>query len=116
LPRTCAERKVFWIVSFTAGVCEEIFYRGFLTWYFAAWTGLVPAVLLSAVLFGFGHIYLGLVQAPRAALVGLVLSGVTLVSAPRWPVMLLHPALDWNSGELGFRMLNEAGGDASAPL
>jgi uncharacterized protein len=116
LPRTLAERRVFWLVSFTAGVCEEIFYRGFLTWYLAAWVGLAPAVLLSAVLFGFGHIYLGLVQVPKTALVGLILSGVTLVSASLWPAILLHAALDWNSGELGFRMLGEAGGQASASL
>jgi uncharacterized protein len=109
LPSTAAERRIFWLVAFTAGVCEEIFYRGFLTWYLTAWMGLVPAVLLSAVLFGFGHVYLGPVQVPKTALVGLVLSGVVLASASLWPAMLLHAALDWNSGELGFRMLGKRG-------
>ncbi len=110
LPRTAAEHKAFWLVSFTAGVCEEVIYRGFLTWYLAVWTGLVPAVLLSAIAFGFGHVYLGPAQVPRTALVGLVMSGVMLASASLWPAMLLHAALDWNSGELGFRILGKADG------
>ncbi len=114
LPHNVAEHKAFWVVSFTAGVCEEIIYRGFLTWYLAAWTGLVPAVLLSALVFGFSHLYLGPAQVPRAALFGLVVSGVVLASASLWPAMLLHALLDWNSGELGFRMLGEVGGQASA--
>jgi len=112
LPHTAAERRTFWLVACTAGVCEEIFYRGFLTWYLAAWMGLVPAVLLSAALFGFAHIYLGVAQVPKTALVGLILSGVALLSASLWPAMLLHAALDWNSGELGFRMLGEPKGRA----
>jgi uncharacterized protein len=114
LPHTPAERRRFWLVALTAGVCEEIFFRGFLTWYLTGWMGLAPAVLLSAVLFGFGHIYLGLAQVPKTALVGLILSGVVLVSTSLWPAMLLHAALDWNSGELGFRMLAEPSGQASA--
>jgi uncharacterized protein len=116
LPRTATERRTFWLVACTAGVCEEIFYRGFLTWYFAAWMGLMPAVLLSAVLFGFGHIYLGPAQVPKTALVGLILSGVALVSTSLWPAMLLHAALDWNSGELGFLMQGEPGGATTALL
>jgi uncharacterized protein len=108
LPHTLAERKLFWLVSLTAGVCEEIFYRGFLTWYLAAWIGLVPAVFLSAILFGFGHIYLGLAHVPRTALVGLLMAGIALGSASLWPAMLLHAAIDWNSGEMGFRFLGAA--------
>ena len=110
LPRTSIERRTFWMVAFTAGACEEIFYRGFLTWYLGAWMGLVPAILLSAALFGLGHIYLGPAQVPKTALVGLILSGIALLSASLGPAMLLHAALDWNSGELGFWMLGERDG------
>lgn len=114
LPHTPAERKLFWLVSLTAGVCEEIFYRGFLTWYLAVWIGLVPAVFVSAIIFGFGHIYLGLAHVPRTALVGLVMAGVALGSASLWPAMLLHAAIDWNSGEMGFRILGRTTGANSS--
>jgi membrane protease YdiL (CAAX protease family) len=106
LAHTPAERKVFWLVSATAGVCEEIFYRGFLTWYIAVWTGPVIAVILSSLIFGLGHIYLGRTHVPQTAFVGLFLAGVAFASGSLWPAMLLHAAMDWNSGELGFRILN----------
>jgi membrane protease YdiL (CAAX protease family) len=105
IPHTAPERRLFWLVSLTAGVCEETLYRGFMTWYLATWIGLVPAVILSSAIFGAGHIYLGLAQVPKTAFVGLIFAGAALASASLWPAMLLHAAMDWNSGELGFRIL-----------
>ena len=107
LPHTSGERRLFWLVSLTAGVCEEVFFRGFLIWFLSAWMGLVLAVLVSSAIFGAGHIYMGWAQAPKTALVGLVLAFVALGSASLVPAMLLHAALDWNSGELGYRVIGE---------
>ncbi len=107
LPHTPRERKVFWMVSATAGVCEEILYRGFLIWYLAVWTGLIAAVILSSLLFGLGHIYLGRAHIPKTALAGLFLACLALASGSLWPAILLHAAVDWNSGELGFWILGE---------
>ena len=107
LPHTTEERRLFWLVSLTAGACEEIFFRGFLIWYLMAWMGPPMAVLLSSALFGAGHIYMGWAQAPKTALVGLILAFIALSSASLVPAMLLHAALDWNSGELGYRVLKE---------
>ena len=104
LPHTRAERKVFWIVAATAGICEEILFRGFLIWYFAVWMGPVAAIVLSSLVFGTGHIYMGLTQVPRAALAGLIFACLAFASASLWPAILLHAALDWNSGELWFRI------------
>ena len=102
LPHTRAERKVFWIVSATAGICEEVLFRGFLIWYLAVWIGPIAAIVLSSLIFGAGHIYLGLAQTPRAALAGLIFACLAFASASLWPAILLHAALDWNSGELWF--------------
>jgi hypothetical protein len=41
--------------------------------------------------------------------VGLILAFIALSSASLLPAMLLHAALDWNSGELGYRVLKEQG-------
>jgi membrane protease YdiL (CAAX protease family) len=114
LPHSESERHLFWTVSVTAGICEEIFFRGFLTWYFLAWMGPVLAVILASVLFGIGHVYLGVAQVPKTATIGLVFAIVVSLTGSLWPAILLHAAIDWNSGELGFRLLrttdNEAGG------
>jgi len=105
VPHTPSERKLFWIVSVTAGACEEIFFRGFLTWYLSAWIGPVGAVIAASALFGIGHIYLGVVQVPKTAFVGFIFAVVAALSGSLFPAMLLHAAIDWNSGELGFRLL-----------
>jgi membrane protease YdiL (CAAX protease family) len=107
MPHTQPERRLFWAVSITAGACEEIFFRGFLTWYFSAWMGPVAAVILASVLFGAGHVYMGIAQVPKTALIGLIFAIVVSLTGSLWPAMLLHAAVDWNSGELGFKMLRK---------
>jgi len=115
LPHSPAERKLFVLVSATAGVCEEVIYRGFLTWYLSAWMGPVAAVLLASLLFGAGHVYLGLAQVPKTAFIGLIFAVVVALTRSLFAAMLLHAAVDWNSGELGFRLLgNRASDEESA--
>ena len=63
LPHTTAERPEFLALSVTAGIREEILYRGFLIWYLASWLPLWAAATGSAAVFGWAHAYLG----PRAA-------------------------------------------------
>ena len=107
VPRTESERHTFWFVSITAGICEEILFRGFVLWLFTAWTGLIAAVILSSILFGFGHIYQGPSRVPITSLVGFVLAIIVVATGSLWPAIVIHAALDWNSGELGFRVLRE---------
>lgn len=114
MPHTPLERRLFWIVSATAGICEEIFFRGFLTWYFLAWMGPIPAVILASLLFGIGHVYLGIAQVPKTAMIGLILAIVVSLTGSLWPAMFLHAAVDWNSGELGFRILRTADDQAGS--
>ncbi len=116
LPHTSAERVAFSLVSITAGICEEFVFRGFLLWYFAVWTGPVPAALISSAIFGLGHIYLGLKHVPQTALVGLIFAAIVLATGSLWPAIVIHAVVDLNSGDLGFRALSgsPAGPDASA--
>jgi membrane protease YdiL (CAAX protease family) len=66
LPHTASERLLWILVSFTAGICEEIVYRGFLPLYFlqlGSFFGLqvsyLVVVILSTLLFGLAHLYQG---------------------------------------------------------
>jgi membrane protease YdiL (CAAX protease family) len=108
IPHTESERRLFWLVSATAGCCEEIFFRGFLTWYLSACVGPIAAVLLASLIFGVGHMYLGAAQVPKTAMIGLILAIVVSLTGSLWPAMLLHAAVDWNSGEMGFKLLSSA--------
>jgi membrane protease YdiL (CAAX protease family) len=60
LPHTSYERWLWLLVSITAGICEEIVFRGFLLSYFVRLEGsLFVAILFSSILFGFAHVYQG---------------------------------------------------------
>lgn len=61
LPHTLKERRTFDGVSVTAGVCEEVIFRGYSIAYLMAVLG-APfwvAAVLSSIVFGFAHVYQG---------------------------------------------------------
>jgi hypothetical protein len=81
----------------TAGVCEEIAYRGFLMSYLGGF-GTVPAILLSTLAFGLAHAYMGTAAAVRAGLIGLLVAVLYRVTGSLWAPMLLHAVADVTSG------------------
>jgi membrane protease YdiL (CAAX protease family) len=107
LPHTPGELRGFAAVSITAGICEELLFRGFLMWYFAGW-GVVAAVVVSSLFFGFAHIYLGVPHVPRTAILGLVFALIVVAAGSLWPAIIIHAAIDLNSGDLGYRALSGA--------
>ena len=70
LPHTSLEFCLWFCVSLTAGICEELIFRGYLLQQLTAWTrSSVAAILLAALLFGGVHLYEGLgAVLPLAAL------------------------------------------------
>lgn len=103
LPRTPGERLGFALLSITAGICEEILYRGYLPWYLGAWAGPWVAMGASCVLFGFGHVYLGFPHVVRTAIIGAALAFVAVLSGSLLPAILIHATMDLLAGDLGFR-------------
>ncbi|MBN2243478.1 MAG: CPBP family intramembrane metalloprotease, partial [Acidobacteria bacterium] len=86
-------------LSLTAGFCEEVLYRGFLMWYAMTWLPGAAAVLVSAVLFGAAHLYLGWgVGVLRATIMGGVLGAAYLLTGTLWVPIVLHAAVDVTSG------------------
>jgi uncharacterized protein len=62
IPTSKLERKLAALAAVTAGICEEIMYRGFVIEYLSNLPfNLNPMyiLLLSAIIFGFAHIYQG---------------------------------------------------------
>src|SRR5207247_11459823 len=93
LPHTPGEHRGFAVLSITAGICEEILFRGFVMWYLGVWSGPVLAAVISSVLFGFAHIYLGLHHALRAGIVGAVMSLIVLALGSLSAPMIIHAAV-----------------------
>ena len=108
LPHTRSEFGTFSFLAVTAGVCEEVVYRGFVLWFAAAWLGVWGGVVVSSLLFGFAHIYLGLKHVIRTAMAGLIFALVVLAASSLVPAMIIHALADLIGGDLGFRALSAA--------
>lgn len=99
-PQAPREERLFGAVSLTAGICEEILYRGLLMTVLAAAIGTWPAVVLSSLIFGLGHSYQGVGGIAKTALVGLVMALLTVFSGSLFIPMLLHTVIDVTSGRM----------------
>ncbi|HEX3109931.1 MAG TPA: CPBP family intramembrane glutamic endopeptidase [Thermoanaerobaculia bacterium] len=105
MPHTRSEARSFRVLAVTAGVCEEVVYRGFMIWCATLWLGLWPAVIVSSLVFGVGHLYLGRKHVLRTSIVGLFLALLAVASASLWPGIVLHAFIDLYGGDIGFRSL-----------
>jgi membrane protease YdiL (CAAX protease family) len=97
LPLTGVERTWWVFVALTAGICEEILYRGFLIHYFLAapfHAGLTAAVIISALIFGLAHLYQGIAGVISTAILGLLFSAIFLMTGNLLLPMILHALID----------------------
>lgn len=101
LPVTARERKWWTMVSLTAGVTEEILYRGFLIY---AFVRLFPAMsvwgalLASSALFGLAHTYQGIAGVLRTALVGAFFALLFVATGSLLLPIVLHVLVDRVAG------------------
>jgi uncharacterized protein len=112
LPRTGRDYGYFALVSVTAGIVEEVVYRGFLLWYLSLHLPLWAAVLVSSVIFGAGHSYQGPAAALRTGLAGLAFAILYVVSGSIWLPIVAHAAVDLLQGAMIFEVLR---GSPEAP-
>lgn len=97
LPRTGEERAWFAAVSVTAGICEEIIFRGFLIRYLDALPlglGVWGAVVASAVIFGINHGYQGVGGIIITGILALLMTALFFVTGSLWIPIVAHALLD----------------------
>jgi membrane protease YdiL (CAAX protease family) len=106
LPQSRSE-VVLWIaVSISAGICEEIVFRGYFQKQFTAYThSVVGGVLLQGVVFGLGHSYQGLKQVVIIAVLGMLYGWFAAWRRNLRSNMIAHAWTDiwsgWLSGVFG---------------
>jgi membrane protease YdiL (CAAX protease family) len=97
LPRTTRERRWYTAVAVTAGVCEEVLYRGVVL---VVATLLLPAVPLWALalgvaaVFGAAHLYQGPAGVAATTTLGAVLGLIVVTTGSLLPAMALHALVD----------------------
>jgi hypothetical protein len=107
LPRTRAELGWFSALSVTAGIVEELLYRGFLLWLLQPSMGIAAAAAVSVAVFGLGHAYQGRSGALRATAAGAVMTGIVLLTGSLIPAMIVHAIIDLGGGNVGYAVLGE---------
>lgn len=108
VPTRPSERMWFLGLSITAGICEELLFRGLLPALLAAllhepspWL----VILLAAGAFGAAHAYQGVTGVVVTAILGAVLGFIYLGTGSLFLVMVLHALIDARVGLLPARAL-----------
>ncbi|HLY82243.1 MAG TPA: CPBP family intramembrane glutamic endopeptidase [Acidimicrobiales bacterium] len=97
LPRCRREKLTFVVLAITAGICEEVVFRGFgiayVRWLHPSTPNAVVVVVTAAV-FGLGHLYQGARGVLLTGLIGVYLGWLTVSSGSLLPAMAIHALLD----------------------
>lgn len=107
LPHDARDYAWFRPVAWTAGICEEILYRGYLPWLLGLAMPSLAAFAVSSAVFGLGHAYQGRSGVLKTGAVGLVMSLLTWSSGTIVPAVVLHVAIDAINGNLAWRLIAE---------
>jgi uncharacterized protein len=112
LPTSKREKIQWTLVSFTAGITEEILFRGFLVFCFHYAFPAIPIpflLLIQAIPFSLMHLY----QGPKGVLVtfgmGLILGLSVMVFGSIVPGMVVHILLDFSSNLIELEQNQEEG-------
>ena len=103
-PSNSEEYKALILVSFVAGISEEIVYRGFLFWYLSNHMPLIPAILLANLSFSLAHLSsTGFKNSLKAFILGLAFTGTFLLTQSLWYAILFHIITDIYSATLTYK-------------
>ena len=98
-PVTNKEKELWTYVSITAGVMEEIIYRGFLIFavgYLLPNLSIMIVILISSALFGLAHTYQGFAMGVlRTTIFGVLFSVLYISLGSIIPLILFHFLLDY---------------------
>ncbi|OCA83025.1 hypothetical protein A8F94_17930 [Bacillus sp. FJAT-27225] len=103
MPVTKEDKKAWTLVSWTAGITEELIYRGFLVFalgqLFPGWP-LWLVLIAGSVLFGLAHTYQGYGNVIKTSLIGLFFALLYISLGSVIPLILLHFLIDY-VGKIG---------------
>lgn len=99
MPKTQKQLALYVLgVCLTAGVAEEIIYRGYLMPFLQQHLGAVWAVIISSLLFGLPHIYQNISGVFKTAAIGALFAVTVIVFDSLWLAIALHFLIDTYAG------------------
>ena len=120
LPDTPRSLRSFAGLSITAGIVEEIIYRGFVFWYLAHYLPAWAVVLVAALVFGLAHSYQGAANMLRVTLVAMAFGAYFLLAGSVWLPIVAHALLDILQGAMVYEYLRarpaQASGEAAPAI
>lgn len=100
-PTTPSEVAAFIALSITAGICEELLFRGWALHLSAAGTGSIwLGLLISSIAFGLAHAYQGVQGIASTGVVGLLLGLLFVWAGSLLPAQIVHACVNLSSGLL----------------
>lgn len=103
LPISKEEKRTWGIIALSAGITEEIVYRGLLLYGLnyifpngSSWI----LILIGSMMFGLAHTYQGWQGVLKTALLGAFFSALYLSTDSLLPGMLLHLVVDWTAKDM----------------
>ncbi len=100
----------FAFVALTAGICEEILYRGWLVNFLGALAGSIwIGMIAAAVLFGIGHAYQGRQGIIATGLLGVLFGSMFVLVRSLVPGQVIHAAIDLVNGILAGGVVQRLG-------
>lgn len=112
LPSDYREFAHYNFLAFSAGIGEEIVYRGFFILYLLSLCGssgtcTIWAIIIPAFLFGISHLYQGGKAVIKIIVLAILLGSIYLESQSLWIVMGIHVLIDVLGGWLSLGLLKE---------
>ena len=99
-PRTAVQHAGFQALALTAGITEEVIFRGFLIATLAFIMPLWLAALSAIGVFVLAHAYQGLPGMLRILPITVVMTVTVLLGGSLWPAMVMHVLVDALAGAL----------------
>lgn len=103
IPTNQKEHNWAVVLSFTAGICEEIIFRGFTFWQLTQFLPIIPSILIVNLLFTLSHFATKMKNMVFAFLFGIFWSVTFLWTGSLWLAMLMHIIIDLYSLTRGKR-------------
>jgi membrane protease YdiL (CAAX protease family) len=110
VPVNTTQVVAFSAVALTAGICEEILYRGWLVSFMGCLVGSIwVGMILAAVLFGAGHAYQGRQGIAATGTLGILFGTIFVLVKSLVPGQAIHAAVDVVNGILAGRVVKRLG-------